>query len=453
MISKDMSENQTSVREKIAYGLGDTATNIVFQTIIIFITYFYTDIYGIPAKSVATMFLVVRIFETVTDPLMGAIADRTRTRWGKFRPYLLWLSFPFGVVSVLAFTTPDFAPQHKIVYAYVTYTLLMLVYTGMNIPYSALGGVMSADPNQRVSIQSYRFVGGMAGGLIVSSLTMPLVGLFGGDDAAVGYQRTMMLFSAVGVILFLLCFAGTKERVSPEIRQKVGFKTTVISLWQNDQWRVLCVVSFVLLLGGVMRSTLAVYYVKYFLGEPDLITLFITVGIIGGLLGCAVSGRIARRFGKIAAYTVLLWIAAVISGVSYLVPQNQFYTALVVHFVWGFFLQMTTPMLWSKMADTVDYGAWKTGARLTATVYSSLILFIKLGLACGGAMAAWLLSAYGYQPDTPQDAHAQIGIRLSFTVYPAVAFAVVAMVIRFYKLNEKKMSEIQYELKSASTAE
>ncbi|MBN2525585.1 MAG: MFS transporter [Deltaproteobacteria bacterium] len=438
--------------EKIAYGLGDTATNIVFQTIVLFITFFYTDIYGIPPQTVATMFLVVRLFETITDPLMGTIADRTHTRWGKFRPYLLWLSLPFGIVSVLAFTTPDFAPQQKVIYAFITYSLLMLVYTAMNIPFSALGAVLTDDPAQRVSVQTYRFVGGMTGGLIVSSLTLPLTQWFGGDDKAMGYQRTMILLSIVGVILFLICFAGTKERISLKPKQNAGFRKNIASLWQNDQWRVLCVVSFLILLGGVMRSTLAVYYVKYFLNREDLITLFVTAGMIGNLLGCTVSGKIVKRYGKINSYTVLLWIAAVISGASFFIDQSQFYPALTAHVLWGFFLQMTTPILWAKMADTVDYGAWKTGARLTATVHSSLILFIKLGLASGGAVAAWLLAAYNYQPDVPQNAFAQFGIRMSFTVYPAIVFAMVAIAVRFYKLNEATMLRIQSDLKSASSS-
>ena len=195
-----------SVKEKIAYGLGDTASNIVFQTVMLFLTFFYTDIYGISPAFVGTMFLAVRIIDAVTDPLMGAIADRTQSKYGKFRPYLLWFALPFGLISVLAFTTPDFGEEGKMIYAFVTYTLLMLVYTAINIPYCALGAVLTADPKERVSVQSYRFVFAMLGGLMVTALTLPLVEFFGQGDRAKGYQLTIMAMSVLGVLMFFGLF-------------------------------------------------------------------------------------------------------------------------------------------------------------------------------------------------------------------------------------------------------
>ncbi|MDO6839080.1 glycoside-pentoside-hexuronide (GPH):cation symporter [Paraglaciecola chathamensis] len=431
-----------SVKEKIAYGLGDTASNIVFQSVMLFLSFFYTDIFGISPAVVGTLFLVVRIFDAVTDPLMGAMTDRTKTKYGKFRPYLLWLALPFGVISVLAFTTPDFSEQGKVIYAFATYALLMIAYTAINIPYSALGGVITGDPKERVSVQSYRFVFGMLGGLIVTAFTLPLVEWFGAGDKAKGYQLTIAAMSVVGVIMFLVCFAGTKERVAAP-KQDSTFKQDMASLWKNDQWRILSTVAFFVLVGMVMRNTLAIYYVKYFLLREDLITAFITLGMIGNIIGCAVAPSVVKRVCKIKVYTSVLFIAAVICVGSYWIQSDQLVLAFVVYFIGNVFLQMGTPLLWAQIADTVDYGQFKTGIRITGMTYSSVVFFIKLGLALGGAIVGWLLAYYGYQADTPQGPEAVQGILLSFTIFPAVAFIIVSWVMSRYKLNDNKVTEIQ----------
>jgi len=438
--------NMLKVKEKIAYGLGDTASNIIFQTIMLFLTFFYTDIFGISPAVVGTLFLVVRIFDAVTDPLMGALCDRTETRWGKFRPYLLWLAVPFGAISVLAFTTPDLSPQGKVIYAFVTYGLLMMAYTAINIPYSALGGVLTANPEERVSVQSYRFVFGMLGGLLVTACTLPLVAWFGNGDQALGYQRTIMAMSALGVVLFFLCFAGTKERVTPPKDQGSSIKEDMKSLLSNDQWRVLCVAALLLLTGMVLRSTLSIYYVKYYLGRVDLVTAFVTVGMIGNILGCAAAQPLAKRVCKVKAYIALQLIAASLCLGGYFISGEQIVLAFVGNFLWCFFLQMATPLLWAKMADTVDYGQWKTGVRITGMVYSAIVFFIKMGLAIGGAMAGWLLAYYGYQADAEQSEATLQGILLSFTVFPAITSILVALVMRKYTLNTQKVEEIQVAL-------
>lgn len=440
-----------SVREKVAYGLGDTASNIVFQTVMLFLTFFYTDIFGISPAVVGTLFLVVRIFDAVTDPLMGGIADRTTTRWGKFRPYLLWLAVPFGLISVLAFTTPDLSPDGKVIYAFLTYGLLMLAYTAINIPYSALGGVLTANPKERVSVQSYRFVFGMLGGLLVTACTLPLVGYFGDGDQALGYQRTIMAMSVLGVVLFLLCFAGTKERIAPPPEQKTSMGQDLASLWQNDQWRILCVAAVFLLTGMVLRSTLAIYYVKYFLLREDLVTQFLVLGMLGNILGCALAQPLAKRICKVKAYIGLQLIAAVLCALGYFIGSEQLVLAFALYFFWCVFLQMGTPLLWAKMADTVDYGQWKTGIRMTGMVYSSIVFFIKLGLALGGAIGSWLLAYYGYQADMVQAADTQQGLLLSFTLWPALGSLLVAGVMLWYRLDTPMVDRMQRELTSASS--
>lgn len=439
-----------SVREKIAYGLGDTASNIIFQTVMMFLLLFYTDVVGLSPAAVGTMFLVVRLIDAVTDPLMGAMADRTKTKWGQFRPYLLWLAFPFAFISILAFTTPDFSEGNKLIYAFVTYTLLMIAYTAINIPYCALGGAITADAKERVSVQSYRFVFGMLGGVIVAGLTMPMVEFFGDGDKAKGYQYTMAAMSGMGIIMFLLCFLGTKERINTPKDQNSSFKNDLVALWKNDQWRILCIAAFFLLTGQVLRFTLAVYYVKYFLGREDLITLFMTLGVIASMVGCAVAQPLAKRVCKIKAYISLQLIAATICLLGFFISSDQLILAFVSFIAWKFFLDMATPLLWAKMADTIDYGQVKSGTRITGMVYSGVIFFIKLGVAIGGALAGWLLAFYNYQADVEQTEATRQGILLSFTILPALGSFLVAWVMRNYTLNDDKLEEIQAEL-SGST--
>ncbi|WP_281558364.1 MFS transporter [Thalassomonas sp. RHCl1] len=440
-----------SIREKIAYGLGDTASNIIFQTVMMFLLLFYTDVMGLSPATVGTMFLVVRIFDAVTDPLMGNIADRTKSRWGQFRPYLLWLALPFAIISILAFTTPDLSADNKLLYAFVTYTLLMVAYTAINIPYCALGGVLTADAKERVTVQSYRFVFGMLGGVIVAGATMPMVEWFGQGDTAKGYQLTMVTMSTLGLVMFLLCFIGTKERISLPEDQRNSFKASMRSLWQNDQWRILCVAALFLLTGQVLRFTLAVYYVKYFLGREDLITYFLTLGVIGSMVGCAVAQPLAKRVCKIKAYIALQAISACICVLSFFIGSDQLVLAFVAFIAWKFFLDMATPLLWAKMADTIDYGHQKTGLRVTGMVYSGVVFFIKMGVALGGAAAGWLLAFYDYQADVAQTEATKQGILLSFTLLPAIGSFIVAWVMRKYTLSDEKIEHIQSELRAPAS--
>ncbi|WP_028834344.1 MULTISPECIES: glycoside-pentoside-hexuronide (GPH):cation symporter [unclassified Pseudoalteromonas] len=438
-----------SKKEKIAYGLGDTASNIIFQTVMLFLTFFYTDIFGISPAVVGTLFLVVRVIDAVTDPIMGALTDATHTKYGSYRPYLLWLAIPFAVISVITFTTPAMDDGNKIIYAFVTYTLLMLVYTAINIPYSALGGVLSSNPNERVSIQSYRFVFGMLGGLLVTSCTLPLVKWFGEGNNELGYQLTMLVMSCLGVVLFLICFRYTKERViNPP--HKLSLKTQLHVLWQNQPFKILCMAALILLTSMVLRTTLAIYYVKYVLGKEDLITEFVTLGMVGNIIGCACAQPLSKRLDKKMAYIYLQYISAILSCFAFFVPNEQVLLAFLMYFLWCFFTQMATPLLWAKMADAIDYGVWQNGQRLTGLVYASVVFFIKLGLALGGAIAGWLLAYYQYQANVELSEATKSGILTSFTLYPAIGSILVALIMTKYNLDNKTIKKITADLTQKS---
>ncbi|HAE90170.1 MAG TPA: MFS transporter [Idiomarina baltica] len=436
--------------EKIAYGLGDTASNIIFQTVMLFLAFFYTDIFGISAAAVGSMFLVVRLIDAVTDPLMGLLTDKTRSHHGQFRPYLVWMAVPFAVFSVLAFTTPEVDGFGKLIYAYITYTLLMLAYTAINIPYSALGGVLTEDPSERVSIQSYRFVLGMLGGLLVTTCTLPLVDWFGDGSPVIGYQLTIVTLSIFGMILFVVCFLGTKERLRPPKQQHLSFRQALRTLWQNEQWRRLSVAAALVLTGIALKNTLAVYYVKYYLVRDDLVTAFVSTGMVGNIMGCALAQYVCRYMDKVNAYISIQILAAIVCIAAFWVSPEQLVTAFVMYFLWGLFLQMGTPMLWAKIADVADYGYWKTGVRATGLVYSSVVFFIKFGLALGGAISGWWLAFYGYTPNQIQSEEAQHGIQLAFTILPALASLLVAAVMLRYTLKQKRVQQISEALEQYS---
>jgi GPH family glycoside/pentoside/hexuronide:cation symporter len=291
----------------------------------------------------------------------------------------------------------------------------------------------------------------MLGGVIVAAATMPMVEYFGQGDNAKGYQLTMITMSILGFVLFILCFVGTKERVSLSEEQRSSFKSNLSALWKNDQWRILCVAALFLLSGQVLRLTLAVYYVKYFLGREDLITSFLTLGVIGSMIGCALAQPLAKRVCKIKAYIALQTISAIICVLSFFIGEEQVVFAYVAFIAWKLFLDMATPLLWAKMADTIDYGHKKTGVRVTGIVYSGVIFFIKMGVAIGGALAGWLLSFYGYQADAEQVEATKTGILISFTLWPAIGSFIVAWVMRKYTLTENQVIELQSELKTITS--
>jgi GPH family glycoside/pentoside/hexuronide:cation symporter len=435
-----------SVKEKIGYGLGDTAANFIFQTMIVFQLSFYTDTYGITAAAAGTLFLVVRVWDAVFDPLMGVIADRTNTRWGKFRPWILWTAVPFGLTGVLTFLTPDFGPSGKLIYAYVTYILLMMVYSANNLPYSALTGVITGDIRERTSLSSYRFVCAMLGAFVVQCLALPMVKYFGHGDNAQGYRMTMAILSVVAVGLFVVTFLTVRERIQPDPRQKSSVLRDFADLARNGPWIVLFVLTVLIFVGYTMRAGAMVYYFKYFVGREDLFSVFNVFGLASVIAGIMLSTPLAARFGKRNLYIVTLFLSASFMALFLVLPARAVPLMFAVEILRQFTYGLTTPLLWAMMADVADYGEWTTGRRATGIVYSALVFGLKVGLGLGGGLGGWVLSMYGYVPNAVQSERALLGIRMTASVFAASAYFLGVVCLLFYKIGKQLNLRIAAEL-------
>ena len=435
-----------SIQEKIGYGLGDTAANFIFQTMVVFQLSFYTDTYGIGAAAAGTLFMVVRVWDAIFDPLMGIIADRTNTRWGKFRPWILWSAVPFGLMGVLTFMTPDFGPSGKLVYAYVTYILLMMVYSANNLPYSALTGVITGDIGERTSLSSYRFVCAMLGAFVVQVLALPMVKYFGHGDNARGYLMTMGLLSLVAVGLFVVTFLTIRERIQPDPRQESSVLRDFAGLARNGPWIALFALTILIFIGYTMRGGAMVYYFKYFVGREDLFSVFNICGLASVVVGIMLSTPLALRFGKRDVYIVTLFLSAAFMSLFLVLPAGAVKLIFAVEILRQLSYGLTTPLLWAMMADVADYGEWKTGRRATGIVYSALVLGLKIGLGLGGGIAGWALSLYGYVPNAVQSAHALLGIRMTASIFAATPYFLGVFCLFFYKIGKQLNIRITDEL-------
>lgn len=435
-----------SVKEKVGYALGDTAANLIFQTMVMFQLAFYTDTFGISAVAAGTLLVVVRVWDAIFDPIMGIIADKTNTRWGKFRPWVLWTAIPFGIMGFLTFVTPDFSPTGKLIYAYITYILLMMIYSANNLPYSALSGVMTGDLGERTSLSSYRFVFAMIAQLIVQGLALPMVHYFGQGDSAVGYQYTMGIFSAMAVIFFFITFATTKERIQPPPEQKATVKEHYKDLVKNGPWVAMFVVTFILFITLAMRGSVVLYYFKYYVGREDLFSIFNVAGTLSTIVGILFSKKLAVRFGKRDVFIGGLFGTALFTLVFIVLPPQavefMIVTECLRQLVYGF----TIPLLWAMMADVADYSEWKNYRRATGIIFSAIVFALKAGLGFGGAITGYILALYGYVPNVEQTATALKGIVNTMSVFPAVTFALCAVTLFFYKINKEMELTITSEL-------
>lgn len=476
-----------SVTEKIGYSLGDLSANLIFQTLMTFLAFFYTDVYKIPPASASAIIFAGGMLGAFFNPIMGAIADRTATRWGKFRPWILWTAVPFGVMALLAFSTPDFSPGGKIAYAFITYILLVIVYSANNLPYAALSGVITGDMAERNSISSYRFTAVMIAQFIVQVLLLPLVLILGDGDKTVGFQNTMGIFAGVGVVFFIITFLTTKERIIPAPEQKSSVKQDLFDLFKNKPWIVMLILTIFVFITLALKGGMYVYYFENYIDKTELalflnnvgfnsfiiglnnlltsvglvgfhwpedvatsgFSLFNAGGIIFMIVGIMFSKSLADKYGKRDVFGIGLLLSTICLFAFYFYSPKSIALVFLSQILHGFFYGLTIPLLWAMIADVADYSEWKNNRRATAIVFSAMIFGLKAGLSIGGALVAGILATFGYDQELAiQSASAINGIKLSISVFPTVTFLIGVASLFFYEINKQKEVQIEKELHS-----
>lgn len=441
-----------TVGEKVGYSLGDLAANFIFQAMLALQLDFYTHTFGLTAAQAGTLFLVVGLGVACLNPVMGMIADRTSTRWGKFRPWLLWTALPFGVIGVLTFTTPNISPAAKIIYAWTTYILLRVIYTVNNVPYASLTAVMTSDPDERTSISSYRQIAANSAGFIVASLAIPMVRFFGRGDDARGYQLTMGLLSLLSVIFFVIAFFTSKERIQPDPQQKTSLTQDLSDLFKNRPWVMLFLATLFYFAAIVIRGNVMLPYFRFVAGNVDLFAWFNGFGLAALLIGVACSTAVSSRMGKRQLFVVSMILTGIFNAALFVIPPHATTLIIATEVIRQFVYGLSGPIIWSMMGDVADYGEWKTGRRASGTVTAAVVFALWAGLALGGAIAGWLFSFYGFVSAAPeQTAVAQSGILLTASVYAGLAFLASAACLFFYPINREMNRKIADELAARRT--
>ncbi|MBN1561517.1 MFS transporter [candidate division KSB1 bacterium] len=474
------SGERLSVLEKVGYGLGDTASNILYQAWSFFLMIFYTDVFGIDAKVASFMFLITRIWDTINDPIMGMIADRTHTRWGKFRPYLLWMAVPYGILACAMFITPAWSQNMKVVYAYVTYILATMAYTAINIPYSSLMAVMTPDPRERTTLSQYRFFFAFIGMLLITTFTLPLAKFFGADPShpgydaglgysqALGFQVTMGVFGGIAIVLLLVTFLTTRERVKPVEEQRSSFQGDLRDVMRNIPWIVIFVAAVFWLIHNMIRNGMVAYYFNYVNGQGskilwslavgalrldfDQTTVFLTIGTFGMLAGVLLSTFVKKRFDRKSVIIFLSLADAVINIVFYWLPPDDFFWLGLANLIWSIVAGAMPVFLFAMFADVADYHEWKFRQRATGLVTAGIMFAIKLGVAVGGFLCLSILGQYGYNKAAPMTPHILQGIRLLFSLIPAAFILVCGCILFFYPVNDKLLATIEADLKERKRA-
>lgn len=460
-------DQKLSILDKVGYAFGDGASNLIWMSFIYFQSKFYTDVFFYTPdaelersllEKLATLLLLTRIFDMAFDLFMGVMGDRTRTRWGKFRPYLLWFAVPFGIIAALTFTTPGLGPNGKLIYAYITLCLMMMVYSAINIPYSALMGVLSPDSQERTSASSYRFAFAFGAGLLVQYLTLYLVDDFGkvkqemsgvvlAAARAHGYQLTMGLYAAMATGLFFLTFVLTKERVQP-VPQKTSLGRDLSDLATNVPWLILFFIGTLTVCSVAIRNGAILYYFQYYVGNEKLAASFMVAGTLLSLLGTMAVQHVTRFAGRKTTYIGLAVLGAISLVLASWVKPQQVALIFALQVLYSAVTGPTSAVLWAMFADSADYSEWRTGRRATGLVFSAAGMSNKLGWAIGGPVAVWLLARFGYQAGVAQTPQALHGILLLFSIIPAVGFFLTGAGLLFYPLSEDRMKKLQGELQA-----
>jgi len=432
--------------EMIGYGVSGTAANLVWCTIGGFLTYFYTDVFGLSLGAMTAILMISRVWDMAADFLMGLVADRTKTRWGKFRPWMLWGCVPFGLITLLTFAVPPLGAEGKVVYAFVTYMLLMTIYTICAVPSNALQGVMSDDPNVRTRITSVGGVGGSVGGLISASCTLPLVAFFGHGNEAKGFLWAIGIFAVIAIVLFLWTFFTVRERVQPPQEQNSSVWVDIKDLLQNKPWVLVFAVGVIAALASASRLGVLVHFFKYNLGDKDLTTVFRSIGVVMGLLGAIATPLAGRWLGKSKALCVSVLLVGLGSALLYFTRADRLWVAYASTVLCDFFGGIVITMFFAMLGDTADYNEWCHGRRATGIIFAAGSVALKTGFAFGGLIMSGVLSYYGYVANTEQTSRSLFGISMAATVVPGFLFCLAALPMLFYPLGREKLQEIKLEL-------
>ncbi len=450
------------LKEKIGYGLGDMSSSMFWKLFGSYLMIFYTDVFGLPAAVVGTMFLITRVWDSVSDPLMGLIADRTNTRHGKFRPYILWGAIPFGIIGILTFTTPDLDLKGKIIYAYITYTLMMTAYTVVNVPYASLLGVMSPNSSDRNILSSFRMAFAYIGSFFALLMFMPMVNFFseritGNKSVEHGWIMAVAVFSVICIILFFLTFGLTRERVKP-IRTQSKASEDLKDLMRNKPWWLLLGAGVAALIFNSIRDGATVYYFKYYIQEESISNislfnfsfvlsgLYLAIGQIANLAGVILSAPLSNKIGKKNTYIGSMAIATILSIIFFWISKDNLIWIFIFQVLISICAGSIFPLLWSMYADCADYSEYKTGNRATGLIFSSSSMSQKLGWAIGSALTGWLLAYFGFQANTAQNPETIQGIKMFMSLLPAIGTVLSVILISFYPLSEKKMRKISIAL-------
>jgi Na+/melibiose symporter-like transporter len=470
------SSQKLSVLEKIGYSLGDLAANLVFQTLMTYLAYFYTDIYGLEANHASVLILTVGLIAAFGfNPIIGALADRTSSRWGKFRPWILFTAVPLGVIALLSFSTPDFSYKGKVIYAVVTYTLLLLLYAANNLPYSALSGVITGDMKERNSLSSYRFVAVMFAQFFVQVFMLAIIVSAGNGDKSVGIEKVMTWLAIIGTIMLLITFFTTRERIVPKPEQKSSLKEDLSDLFKNRPWVIMLVLTTLVFITLAMKGGSYVYYFRNYVDKESLTSfvtpiihffsgiglnvfeddpvsagfgLFNAGGIIFMIVGITLSKRFADKYGKRDVFGICLFISTLFILAFVFYPPTSIKIIFLSQILHGFFYGLTIPLLWAMIADVADYSEWKNNRRATAIIFSAMMVGLKAGLSIGGALVTWILGLYNYVPNSDVQTPAAInGVKMLVSVYPSIPFLIGAGLLFFYVINKKMEVQIESDLK------
>lgn len=441
------SNHKLPVLEKIGFGAGDAAVNVVWSALAIIITFFYTDVYKLNVAHIAMLGLLPRLIDAFADVAMGIYTDTRTTRWGRYRPYLLVFAVPFGLSVMLVFTTPDFSYTGKLIWAYATYITMMLVFTVVVIPYISLPGVLTADPQERLSANGYRLFFAKGASLLVNTFVPVFAARWGQEHLAKGYQISMAVMAVMATLLFIFCFFTTKERVqfkndSKPIGEQVGL------LFRNDQWQILFWVCLVGTIGYVIRGSAALYYAKYYLGgDARLQAAFVTTGIVGNILSMVASTWITKKFCKIQLFRWSQLITFALSVTMFLaVEPSAIALAFVLYFLINFIVDLQGPVFWSIISESVDYGQLKSGKRVAGMAFGGVSFAQKMGMSLAAGMVGWLLTYFNYEADVVQSTFTLTGIALLLTVIPGVFHLGMGLLMYRYRITDSYYNNIKEQL-------